>query len=157
MDGVKSIPKQENGGYGLIYDKKKGTSAPFKPKVETFNNQNTTNSPKSVGILGSDELYILSHKTKKFTGEKINLSDTIYKIDESKVVDELLPKTSSLVRGEELMELLNLIVKFLITHVHPFPGLPPVGVSLDGTSSQDILKSILEAQQKILNGNIRIN
>ena len=62
-----------------------------------------------------------------------------------------------MVRGEELIELLNLIVKYLITHVHPYPGLPPVPVSQDGTSSQDILKSILEAQQKILNGNIRIN
>ena len=157
MDGVKSIPKQENGGYGLIYDKKKGTSAPFKPKVETFNNQNTTNSPKSVGILGSDELYILSHKTKKFTGEKINLSDTIYKIDESKVVDELLPKTSSLVRGEELLELIQLMVRFMLEHVHPWHQLPPDTETSSGVKSSDIRTELQNAYDKILNKKIRIN
>jgi hypothetical protein len=56
-----------------------------------------------------------------------------------------------------LMELINLIVKFLITHAHPYPGMPPVPVSQDGTKADDILKQILEANQTILNQYIKLN
>jgi hypothetical protein len=55
------------------------------------------------------------------------------------------------------MELINLIVRFLITHVHPYPGMPPVPVAQDGTKADEILKQILEAQQTILNQNIKLN
>jgi hypothetical protein len=65
--------------------------------------------------------------------------------------------TSSMVRGEELLELLDVIVNFLITHVHPYPLLPPSAVSTDGTSTDDILKKMLEAYEKVLNKKIRIN
>jgi hypothetical protein len=35
--------------------------------------------------------------------------------------------------------------------------MPPVPVSQDGTKADDILKQILEAQQTILNQNIKLN
>lgn len=113
-----------------------------------------------VYLMGGRKVFLLSNQTLGTgTAKKvIDFSDfDVYGITQDKIFSDIEPNTSSLVRGEELMELLNLIVKFLITHVHPYPGLPPVPVSQDGTSSQDLLKSILEAQQKILNGNIRIN
>jgi len=85
------------------------------------------------------------------------LDNTIYGIDQTKLVNEIQPKTSSVVRGEELMDLIELIVRYLATHVHPYPGLPPVPVSSDGTRVDDLLKELLEASTKILNKNIRIN
>jgi hypothetical protein len=85
------------------------------------------------------------------------MSDTLYGIDEEKFRKEIIAKTSSTVRGEELLELINLIVKFLVTHVHPFPGMPPVPVSTDGTTSSEILVQLQNAANKILNQNIRIN
>ena len=60
-------------------------------------------------------------------------------------------------RGEELLELLNLMVRYMTTHVHPYPGLPPVGVTTDGTNVQNLLKELLDANEKILNKNIRLN
>jgi hypothetical protein len=62
-----------------------------------------------------------------------------------------------MVRGEELLELLSLIVRFLTTHTHAFPGLPPVPVTQDGTSVTSILTEMQNAVNKVLNQNIRIN
>jgi len=62
-----------------------------------------------------------------------------------------------MVRGEELLELLNLIVRFLSTHTHAFPGLPPVPVSQDGSSVTSMLSAMQNAVNTILNQNIRLN
>ena len=69
----------------------------------------------------------------------------------------ILPNTSSMVRGEELLELINLIVRFLITHAHPFPGLAPVSVTEDGSTINGLLSELSLATKKILNKKIRMN
>ena len=62
-----------------------------------------------------------------------------------------------MVRGEELLELINLIVRYLVTHTHAYPGLPPVPVTQDGTTVDNILTELQQAVKKILNQNIRLN
>ena len=116
-----------------------------------------TQTPSSYGVVGADNVYILSHKSKIPNKTKINLDGTLYGISQDKFVDELLNQTSSVVRGEELLQLINLIVQFLVGHVHPFHGLPPVPVATNGSDIPSILNEIQQASQKILNGNIRIN
>jgi len=158
MSLIKTTPSQENNGYGLVFNKERESSVPYKPQKEVIIPQNTELFDKSVGIVGGDEIYLLSHQTQKpNTTEKINMEDTLYKINENKVADEIEPKTSSMVRGEELFEIIGLIVKFLSTHTHAYPGLPPVPVSHDGTKVEDILKELLIASEKVLNKKIRIN
>ena len=158
LSGVKIKTTDLSPGYGLVYDKNKTDSVPFKPvsqnlipkKVERFN--------KSVGLVGSDEIYLISHKSKNSPNkERIDLSNSLYGIDENTVADIIEPNTSSMVRGEELLELINLIVRFLVGHVHPYPGLSPVPQSVDGVRVDDLLKELLNAQDKILNKKIRIN
>ena len=51
-----------------------------------------------------------------------------------------------MVRGEELIDLLEMIVEFLFKHVHPYPGLPPVPVGYNSTISMD------QIQRELLNG-----
>jgi len=153
---VKLYPALKQGGYGLIYVKDKvGKPMKFKTTIvpqETYKSIQTT-----YGALGADTLYLLSH-TSAIPGKgKINFDDTLYGISLDQFVDEILPKTSSLVRGEELLELLNLIVRFLITHTHAYPGLAPVPVTQDGSSVTDILTEMQNAYTKILNENIRLN
>jgi hypothetical protein len=70
---------------------------------------------------------------------KINLDGTLYGISQDKFIDELLNQTSSSVRGEELLQLINLIVQFLVGHVHPFHGLPPVPVATNRVPPHTIL------------------
>jgi hypothetical protein len=48
-------------------------------------------------------------------------------------------------------------VKFLVTHTHAYPGLPPVPVTQDGSNIQAILTELNDAVNKILSKNIRLN
>jgi hypothetical protein len=118
-------------------------------KAEMINN--------SVGLMGANQLFLLSHDSIIPGKGKIDIPNTIYGIDQDLISNEIEPKTSSMVRGEELLELLNLMVRFCLTHVHPYPLMPPSSVTLDGLSTDDLLAKMQEAYQKVLNSNIRIN
>jgi hypothetical protein len=144
------------GGYGLIYTKNK-VGTPTNPKSTKIKEIKYVPKPGTYGALGSDKIFLLSHITAIPGKGKINFDDTLYGISQEKFADEIIPKTSSLVRGEELLELINLIVRFLVTHTHAYPGLPPVPVTQDGTNSADILNELQNAVNKILNTNIRLN
>ena len=102
---------------------------------------------------------IVDSLTTVIKGQKdtINNISEVIRIEKIKIHTDYDNYISSKNRGEQLMDLINLIVRFLITHVHPYPGMPPVPVSQDGTKADDILKQILEAQQTILNQNIKLN
>ena len=54
-------------------------------------------------------------------------------------------------------KLIQLIVEFLVSHVHPFPGKAPIPVGTDGTTTEQILTKLLDKDNSILNQNIRIN
>ena len=144
-------------GFGLIVDSDKKTDVGFSKNSEVIIKSETLSEPKSVNIIGSDQIYLISHNSQKKGKEKINMEGTIYGIDERTVYDEIEPKTSSLVRGEELMELLRLMKRFLFTHVHPWHQSPPNSQGLDGIKKSDIQVEIENAMDKILNKNIRIN
>jgi len=107
--------------------------------------------------MGGDKMVFLSHESTIPNKGKINIDDTVYGITQDLLNNEIIPKTNSMVRGEELMELLELIVQYLVTHVHPFPGLPPVPVGTTGIQSQELLDKLRNAADNILNKNIRIN
>jgi hypothetical protein len=153
--GVKLNPALR-GGANLIY-KKDTVGYPTTPTKLVVPQQKYVNQESSYGALGSDILFLVSHNSQIPGKCKINFDDTLYGISPEKFTNELLPKTSSMVRGEELLELINLIVKFLVTHTHAYPGLPPVPVTQDGSNIQAILTELNDAVNKILSKNIRLN
>ena len=152
---IKLYPALE-GGYGLIYAKDKvGKVTEFiETKVEQ---ERRIDSSGIYGAVGADKLFLLSHLSSIPGKKKINFDDTLYGISAEKFGRDMLPNTSSLVRGEELLELLNLIVRFLVTHTHPFPGYAPIPISKDQTEVQTILTEMRLAQTKVLNKHIRLN
>jgi len=107
--------------------------------------------------LGSDSLFLLSNTSQIPGKNKINLKDTLYGISSDVFANEIIPNTSSMVRGEELLELINLIVRFLVSHTHAYPGLAPVSITEDGSNVSNILQELQNAYTKILNTNIRLN
>jgi hypothetical protein len=141
--------------FGLIW-KKDTVGLPIQTEIVEYIASEFQSIPKTYSVLGGQEIYLLSQDSLG-DKEKINFADTIYGIPLSAFTDEIRVKTSSLVRGEELLELINLIVRFLLTHTHAYPGLPPVDITEDGISSDDILTEIQKAATKILNSNIRLN
>jgi len=143
-------------GWGLIYTKNK-VGFPYETKEVDVPLFKYNNTPTTFGSLGADKLCFLSHQSSIPSKGKINFDGTLYGITNDVFTDEIMPKTSSMVRGEELLELLNLIVRFLSTHTHAFPGLPPVPVSQDGSSVTSMLSAMQNAVNTILNQNIRLN
>jgi len=144
------------GGYGLIYAKGK-VGLPKTPIKRVVPQSKYVTSESTYGALGSDRLFLLSHNSQIPGKSKINFDDTLYGISPEKFADEIMPNTSSMVRGEELLELIEMIVRFLVTHTHAFPGLPPVPVTQDGSNTKDILTELNSAVEKILSSNIRLN
>ena len=153
---VKLNPADTDTGFGLIFNK--GKSGPgYDTKEDKQTPSEYINTPVSYATMGGDKLYLLSHQSTIPGKSSINLSNTIYGIPQQTFTDNLESNTNSMVRGEQLIDFLNLVTKFLVAHVHPFPGLPPVPVAVDGTQSAQILSELLNAPNKILNQNIRIN
>jgi hypothetical protein len=115
-------------------------------------------NPVSYGTLGGDFVYLLSHKTDIPSKSKINLQpkETLYGIDQPYFTDVILPNTDPMVRGNELMKLLKLIVDFLGSHVHNI-NKAPIPIGTDGTKLEEIRKILQDADNSILNQNIRIN
>lgn len=153
--GVKLLPTIK-GGFGLIYAKN-SVGVPTTPIIKNVPQTKYVSSPVTYGALGSDKFFLLSHNSQIPGKGKINFDNSLYGFSSDQFEDEILPKTSSLVRGEELLELINIIVRFLITHTHAYPGLPPVSITQDGSSIDLILKELQNATNKILNTNIRLN
>ena len=138
--------------FGLVRTKDQ-IGKPIKINLQEITTKEVTEEISTPVLLGGTEIFLLSHKSNKQT----DLSNSIYGFTQQQIQENILPFTSSAVRGEELLDLLNLIVRFLITHVHPVPGAAPVPVGLDGIRSEQILFEIRNAANKILNTNIRLN
>lgn len=143
------------GGYGLIYAKGK-VGIPKVPKKRIVPDVKYISGSNTMGALGADKLYLLSHNSQIPGKSKVNMDGTLYGISSEKQA-ELNEQTASFVRGEQLMELIDLIVRFLVTHTHAYPGLPPVPVTQDGSSVAKMLEELQNATNKILNSNIRLN
>jgi len=111
-------------------------------------------------VLGGQRLYLLSQDS---TGPKgsINLNNTLYGIPQDKFIGDeksILNLTYPTVRGDQLMILLNKIFSFVTGHVHPISTMPPVPVAAgNGQTSAEILAILADANNTILNQQIRIN
>jgi hypothetical protein len=144
------------GGFGLIYAKGK-VGLPKTPVKKVVPQSGYVTAESSYGALGSDRLFLLSHNSQIPGKSKINFDDTLYGISAEKFADDIMPNTSSMVRGEELLELIDMIVRFLVTHTHAYPGLPPVPKTQDGSTIDKIQTELNNAVEKILSSNIRLN
>ena len=153
---IKLQPALKTAGYGLIYVKDK-VGQILNVVSKEVPQESYSPTPTTYGALTSDKFFLLSHKSQIPGKGKINFANSLYGLSLDQFVNEVEPKTSSLVRGEELLELLNLIVRFLTTHTHAYPGLPPTPVTQDGSNVQSILTEMQNAYNKVLNKNIRLN
>lgn len=147
----------EETGSGLVWKKTPPKLGILKNLVrEVAETRDYIPNPITYSVVGGDKLFLLSHRSQdKFA---IDLKNTLYGIPQTMLATEISDKTNSMVRGEELMNLLNKIVDFMLTHVHPFPGIKPIQEYPNaGVSGEKIQQIINNAENTILNQNIRIN
>ena len=149
--------KTIKNGFGLIFFKDKTGPQVTIKKIEeqeySYDNKSTT-----YNVSGGDKLLLLSHESKIPSKEKVTLDGTtMMGISQDYLVKNVLPNTDPMVRGDELIKFMDLVVKFLVSHVHPFPLYPPSVIATDGTQSAVITQQLQNASETILNQNIRIN
>jgi hypothetical protein len=153
---IKLNPPDKIGGYGLIYQQNLvGDPIKFTPK--SFRKIETNALSETYGTFGAQHVYLLSQLSQIPGKNKINFSNSLYGIDEQTFALQIEPNTSSAVRGEELLELLNVIVRFLVSHTHGFPGEAPIPITEDGSSVNNLIQQLNEAYTKVLNQYIRLN
>jgi hypothetical protein len=153
---IKLLASDPTTGNNMVWDYN-NTNKPIKVNVTNFKPLNFSQNPRTYSTIGSESIFLISHNSQIPSKNKVDLTSTLYGIPEQKFTENILPNTDPMVRGDELMKLINLIVKYLLSHVHPFHGLSPVPVGRDGTRSDEILQQLLNAPDTILNQNIRIN
>ena len=153
---VKLIPTDKVGGYGLILQQGR-VGDPIKITPKSFRKIETNALPETFNAIGAQHVYLLSQLSQIPGKGKINFDNSLYGIDEQKFSLEIEPNTSSMVRGEELLQLLNVIVRFLVSHTHGFPGEPPISITEDGSSVDNLIKELNDAYNKVLNQYIRLN
>jgi hypothetical protein len=156
FQSIKLNPNSQKGGYNLIYQESK-EGEPVKLDFKSYKPVTTTTLPETYATLGGNYLYLLSSLSQIPGKQKINFENSLYGIQEEQFSKEIFPRTSSAVRGEELLELLNLIVRFMVSHEHGFPGEPPVPVTQDGSTVSNVLQELNNAYQKVLSQYIRLN
>lgn len=156
-------------GYGLVCQKNLLGPLIEKRKIK-YESPITLNQPTAVGMTASDFVFLLSHESQIPGLNKINFSDVVYNdldetgkvvatniINQNYVWEQIYPNTNSMVRGEKLLNLLELMVKFMINHVHPYHNMPPNPVAKDQTSTQEIFTEMFNGYENILNQKLRIN
>jgi len=124
-------------------------------KSKAFKINSGIQGQQGIVSVGSEKIYLLSHNSD-YLGN-LDLKENHYGISQETYISDIDPKTNSIVRGEELMKLLEKIVDFMQNHCHAFPGLAPVPQAHGGTRTEDIGRLLADAPKTILNQNIRIN
>ena len=164
--GVLSVKR----GFFTVWGVKEGMAVilpPTKPVINIVENYKYSQTEDiTYGALGAQKLYLISHDSDGPNG-KISLSNTLYGIPQDMFVggsgkigskDSIDAKTYPMVRGDKLMELLTKIVEFLAGHVHAISTLPPIPISSgSGQSIDEIFQILADAENQVLNQNIRLN
>jgi len=153
---IKLNPSETSYGSFLVWSR--GVVGQQKT-IKTLTSEQTEYRPNPVsyGTLTADNVYLLSHKSQiPSRGDKVNLQESLYGITQLQFTEEIIDRTDPMVRGDQLMVLLNKIVDFMASHVHN-PNKAPIPIGTDGTKIDEIRKLIQDADNTILNQNIRLN
>lgn len=141
---------------GLIFSSN-GVNAPIKRtkvkkeivKIDKKSDEQTFSSLKS------DKIYFLSTDTNKT--DKIVPFEKLdkYELNQSDYIERIDPNTYSVVRGENLVNLLEKIISVLFEHQHNVVG--PMVKTDQFQSYVELIKLIETMRNDLLNGSIRIN
>lgn len=160
MSGIKMDPASNESGFFLVSGIQGNGNPTVGPEYEgVFEKFSPIEfEPVSItySVMGGQRIYFLAHDTNGPKGP-INLQNTLYGIPEENFID-IFSKTYPTVRGDLLIELVEKIWSFLKGHVHPVSVMRPARRATgNGQSVEEIDNLIAQAQNNILNNEIRIN
>lgn len=147
------------GGSGLISSQNK-----IGPALEGINEviQPTSINPnKSTTYLvgGADKVILFSHGATTIPGKKQITMDknTVYGLNQDFIVNEMISNTEPMIRGNQLINFLQDFLQWVLNHEHAGPGKPPTSQGQNTVTAQDLINRLANANETILNENIRIN
>jgi hypothetical protein len=140
--------------YGLSYSSIE-KDVPIQKEVRTITVQNKIKKPTTIATLLADVVYRVAFEANvPNDSDKINFAKlNNYELTQEEILEEIFPKSYSEVRGEPLLYLLELMIKWMVTHVHnpAEPGIGPEGLK------EELIKELQSAKDKIINQKLRIN
>jgi hypothetical protein len=160
---IKADEGRSESGFFLVWANNNGTAV-IGPqadiKLETVKPSNFQAASISYGVMGAQRLYFLSQDSAGPKGQ-ISLKDTLYGFSQDRFIGSdktILSQTYPTVRGDVLISLVRKIFEFVKGHVHPISTLNPVPVATgNGQTTAEIDQILADAENTILNQNIRIN
>ena len=160
---VKLTTGKSQSGFFLVSENKNGKpliGPQADVKTETVTPAEFNPSSITYGILGGQRIYLLSQDSTGPKGQ-ISLQQTLYGIPQDKFIGDeksISNQTYPTVRGDQLMILLRKIFSYVKGHVHSVATVPPIPVaSGNGQTTTEIDQILADAENSILNQNIRIN
>jgi hypothetical protein len=149
------LTSKTTSGFGLVYDKERIT--PPERKVEKKRiaiKVDNTVKEQTFGNITADKIYLLSTDTN-LTDKSIDFSIlNSYEYSQDDYVEKIDPNTYSFVRGEVLLEFIDVIYKVLTTHVHNI-NKPYVKNDYDAHTEMERLYNKLK--QDLINTSIKLN
>ena len=141
-------------GYGLVYSQQ--TLDPeAKPEIRKVPYlKKISDVDQTFSAISSDFIFNISTQEPGVDGKKINFTSLDkYEYNQEDYILRILPNTFSSVRGEKLIDLLELMAGMLLNHTHGI-ATPP---NYWEASKLQIQKLINSARTEMLNRSVRIN
>lgn len=140
--------------FGLIYSKSSITVPPVTKNIEIPYLKEISDTDQTFAAITADQIFNLSTVVAGTDGKQIDFAAlNKYEYTQEDYLKKILPNTYSTVRGEKLIEILELIVLILLNHTH---GIVTPPKYFKATIDQ-LTSLISKAKQDMVNSSIRIN
>ncbi len=144
----------KTNGFGFLYSQSSPDVQPVTKKVERPYLKKISEVDQSFAALTADKILYLSTSSLGADGKQIDFRALDkYEYSEEDYIMRIMPNTFSSVRGEKLIEILELITLILLNHVHGIVTPPKYSQSV----IDELRKLISRAKLDMVNSKIRIN
>jgi hypothetical protein len=144
----------KTNGFGFLYSQNSPDIQPETKRVEVPYLRKISETDQSFAAITADQIMYLSTNSSGTDGKQVDFGAlNKYEYTQEDYIMRILPNTFSTVRGEKLIEILDLMTLILLNHVHGIIT-PPKYFQ----STMDELKRLISrAKQDMVNASIRIN
>jgi hypothetical protein len=144
----------KTNGFGFLFSQNSPDIQPSIKKVEVPYLRKISEVDQSFAALTADQILYLSTNSAGTDGKQVDFGAlNKYEYTQEDYIMRILPNTFSTVRGEKLIEILDLMTLILLNHVHGIITPPKYF-----RSTMDELKRLISrAKEDMVNSSIRIN
>lgn len=153
-DFLKNVHYFNKEGHGLIFSKTSVDAQAVSRKVNVPVLEKVSDTDQTFAAITSDNILYLSTTSNGTDGKQIDFGAlNKYEYNQEDYVMRIVPNTFSSVRGEKLLEILDLMTLILLNHTHGIITPPKYFKS----AIDELKRLISRAKEDMVNKSIRIN